>query len=222
MNNNMANMVPMGGPVGGPPMMNNGAMPQQGGGQQRQQQTPADKERDNRTLLNTYIYEYFLRYGMYDCARAILNSDQQVKVTKEGGGRRDENGNPIGNGLGDDAMDHDAKDDAGDQKRPDDLPTPLLPMPLQDSAFLYEWFCLFWDMLQAQRGNGSSRQVNQYVNQQQVCLSFLMAVSSVRPVSMPSHCRKLTGAHGRIILRTVLSISRLCFDKCTRISRIST
>jgi hypothetical protein len=186
MNNvNMANMGPMaGGPVGAPmPMMNNGAIvgPQQQAGaggmpqQQAQQQAQAQlaqqqqlQVNDNRTLLNTYIYEYFLRYGMFDCARAILNSDSPLKVHKDGlGGRRDENGNLLGNGLGDDAMDTDSKDDI-DRKRPEDLPAPQVPMPLQDSCFLYEWFSLFWDMLNAQKGKGSSSQVNQYVNHTQV------------------------------------------------------
>lgn len=181
--NNMANMGPMGGPVGGPPMMNNGAMPQQHGGpqqrqlQQQQQQPPAPPhvenkaDNDKRTLLNTYIYEYFLQYKMFDCARTILNSDTQINVEKGGAGRRDENGNPVGNGMGSDAMDTDSKDNLGDSKRPDDLPAPLLPMPLADSAFLYEWFCLFWDMMSAQKGPSQQirSQVNQFVSQQQVC-----------------------------------------------------
>lgn len=167
MNNvNMANMGPMGGPVGGPPMMNNGATggPQQGGAQRQLQ-----AHQDNRLLLNTYIYEYFLRYGMFDCARAILNSDAQIKVQKDSpGGRRDENGNLLGNGLGDDHMDTDSKEEM-DQKRPDDLPAPQIPTPLPDSCFLYEWFCLFWDMLNAQKGKGSNGQVAQYVQHAQVC-----------------------------------------------------
>jgi hypothetical protein len=157
----------MGGPVGGPPLMNNGAAvaPQQGGAPRQLQ-----ANHDNRLLLNTYIYEYFLRYGMFDCARAILNSDAQVKVQKDSpGGRRDENGNIIGNGLGDDPMDTDSKDEM-DQKRPDDLPAPQVPMPLPDSCFLYEWFCLFWDMLNAQKGKGNIPLVSQYVQHAQVCL----------------------------------------------------
>ncbi|OIW29251.1 hypothetical protein CONLIGDRAFT_577461 [Coniochaeta ligniaria NRRL 30616] len=161
----MANMGPMGGPVGGPPMMNNGAVgaPQQGGAQRQLQ-----AHQDNRLLLNTYIYEYFLRYGMFDCARAILNSDAQIKVQKDSpGGRRDENGNLLGNGLGDDHMDTDSKEEM-DQKRPDDLPAPQIPTPLPDSCFLYEWFCLFWDMLNAQKGKGSNGQVAQYVQHAQV------------------------------------------------------
>ncbi|KAJ9162053.1 Transcriptional regulator of filamentous growth FLO8 [Coniochaeta hoffmannii] len=167
MNNvNMANMGPMGGPVGGPPMMNNGAVggPQQGGAQRQGLQA----HQDNRLLLNTYIYEYFLKYGMFDCARALLNSDAQIKVQKDSpGGRRDENGNLLGNGLGDDHMDTDSKEDM-DQKRPDDLPAPQIPMPLPESCFLYEWFCLFWDMLNAQKGKGQNGAVSQYVQNAQL------------------------------------------------------
>lgn len=169
MNNvNMANMGPMGGPVGGPPMMNNGAVGpqvnQQGGGQRQLQ-----AHEGNRVLLNTYIYEYFLRYNMYDCARSLLNSSSEIKVQKDSpGGRHDANGNPLGNGLGDDHMDTDSKDDV-DQKRPDDLPAPQIPQPLPDSCFLYEWFCLFWDMLNAQKGKGSGGPIfTQYLQTTQV------------------------------------------------------
>lgn len=157
----MVNMN-MGGPVGAPmPMMNNGGVVPPGA--QRQLQV----NENNRTLLNTYIYEYFLRYGMYDAARAILNSDSQVKVLKDSpNGRRDENGNLLGNGAGDDPMDTDSKEDM-ESKRPEDLPAPNVPMPLPDSCFLYEWFCLFWDMFNAQKGKGGSGQVNQYVSHTQ-------------------------------------------------------
>jgi hypothetical protein len=166
-NVNMAGMAAMGGPVGGAPMpmMNNGAVPQPG----PMRQLPVNDA--NRSILNTYIYEYFLRYNMFDCARSILqSSDGQIKVLKDSaGGRRDENGNLIGNGL-DDSMDTDNKDDL-DGKRPDDLPAPDLPTPLPDSCFLYEWFSLFWDMYNAQKGNGKGgQQVTQYVNHTQVSL----------------------------------------------------
>ncbi|KAK0708629.1 hypothetical protein B0H67DRAFT_345468 [Lasiosphaeris hirsuta] len=164
MNNmaNMANMNPMGGPVGAPmPMMNNsGALPPQGG--QRHQANDS-----NRTLLNTYIYEYFIRNGMYDCARQVIQYDPNINVKKDSpGGRRDEGGNIVGNGLGDDPMDTDTKDGL-DQKRPDDLPAPNVPNLLPDSCFLYEWFCLFWDVFNSQKGKGSSNQVNQYVQHTQ-------------------------------------------------------
>ncbi|KAI1118520.1 hypothetical protein F5Y14DRAFT_217134 [Nemania sp. NC0429] len=152
MNNvNIPNMPMAGGPVGGGPMtmMGTGAL---AGGQVQQ---------NNRANLNTYIYDYFLREGMFDCARAMLNSDQALNVHNKP--QRDENGNAIGNGIGgDDQMDTDSKDDL-DSKRPNDLPAPNVPNA-SDSCFLYEWFCLFWDMLSAQRNKGGvSPQVSQYV-----------------------------------------------------------
>ncbi|KAH8818170.1 SOM1 protein [Hyaloscypha sp. PMI_1271] len=152
MNNvSMGGMNAMGGPVGGGmPMMNNGAAGVR-------QPMPAN---DNRSQLNTYIYEYFLRNGMYDCARSLLNSDQPMNVIKDSPGRRrDENG-------GDEGADGDSKDDI-DSKRPADLPEPNLPKECPESCFLYEWWCLFWDMFNAQRGKGDGRNVLQYVTHTQ-------------------------------------------------------
>ncbi|EHK23997.1 uncharacterized protein TRIVIDRAFT_123722, partial [Trichoderma virens Gv29-8] len=159
----MANMTPMGGPVGGAPMpmMNNGAMnPQIAAAAAARQQQASENQRG---VLNTYIYEYFLRHQMFDCARSLLNSDQQVNVNKDAAGRR-ENGNAM-NGV-DDPMDTDSKDD-GDSKLPDDLPPPKLPMPASDTSFLYEWFCVFWDIYTAPRVKGGSGMVNQYVQHTQ-------------------------------------------------------
>lgn len=153
---NMAGMGAMGGPVGAPmPMMNNNGLSHQGGPRH-----PGLND-TSRTLLNTYIYEYFMRYGMFECARSIYQIDPEINVKKDGD-RRDENGNPVGNGMGDDPMDTDSKD-LMDQKRPDDLPAPNVPASTNGNCFLYEWFCLFWDMYNAQKGKGSSTQINQYV-----------------------------------------------------------
>lgn len=150
----------MGGPVGGAmPVMNNGAA-----GSAR---PPMPVNDNQRSQLNTYIYEYFLRNGMYDCARSLLNSDQPMNVLKDSPGRRrDENGNII-NGAGDDSIDSDSKDDI-DSKRPDDLPLPNLPKECPESCFLYEWWCLFWDMFNAQRGKGEMRNAAQYLSYTQV------------------------------------------------------
>lgn len=158
----MPTMNAMGGPVGPPmTMMNNGPLVQQ---------PPLPNQiqlNDGRTLLNTYIYDYFIRNNMFDCARAVYGADPHIKVIKDSPGKhRDENGNLLGNGVGD-AMDTDTKD-AMDQKRPDDLPAPNLPTPVPDSCFLYDWFCLFWDMFNSQKGKGSSGQINQYVQHTQV------------------------------------------------------
>lgn len=166
---NMPNMNAMGGPVSAPMnMMNNGGIVPQPPQRPHTQQV----NDSGRTLLNTYIYEYFVRSGMFDCARAVYQEDPNINVKKDSPGKlRDENGNIIGNGLGDDAMDTDTKDGL-DQKRPDDLPAPNVPTPVPDSCFLYEWFCLFWDMFNSQKGKGSSGQVNQYVQHTQVCPSL--------------------------------------------------
>ncbi|KAK5659099.1 hypothetical protein OQA88_1189 [Cercophora sp. LCS_1] len=164
MNNmaNMANMGAMGGPVGVPvPMMgNNGALQHQAG--PRKVQVQATDQ--HRSLLHTHIYDYFLRTGMYDCARSLLQNDPGISLSKDGHGR-DENGNPI-NGLGDDPMDTDSKDNL-DQKRPDDLPVPNIPGGLAGTAFLYEWFCLFWDMFNSSKGQHTIPQINQYVSHTQ-------------------------------------------------------
>jgi len=154
MNNvNMGGMNAMGGPVGGGmPMMNNGA------GGVRQPMPPNNN--DQRSQLNTYIYEYFLRNGMYDCARSLLNSEQPINVEKDSPGRRRENG------TGDEGGEGDNKDDI-DSKQPNDLPNPAIPKECPESCFLYEWWCLFWDMFNAQRGKGDARSVLQYVTHTQ-------------------------------------------------------
>ncbi|KAF8854160.1 hypothetical protein BDZ45DRAFT_706695 [Acephala macrosclerotiorum] len=115
---------------------------------------------NQRSQLNTYIYEYFLRNEMYDCARSLLNSDQPMNVLKDSPGRRRENG------AGDEGGDGESKDDI-DSKRPSDLPDPNLPKECPESCFLYEWWCLFWDMFNAQRGKGEHRNVLQYVHHTQ-------------------------------------------------------
>ncbi|RQM07371.1 hypothetical protein DH86_00003101 [Scytalidium sp. 3C] len=100
-------------------------------------------------------------HEMYDCARSLLAADQTMNISKESPGRRrDENGNPVGNGAGGEEADN--KDDV-DIKRPDDLPSPNLPKECPESCFLYEWWCLFWDMFNAQRGKGDRGNVINYV-----------------------------------------------------------
>lgn len=188
MNTNLANMNPMGGPVGGAPMPmmdNNGVVnPQAAAAVAARHQQVHDNQRG---VLNTYIYEYFLRQGMFDCARSLLKSNQQVNVIKDGSNRRrDENGNAV-NGIGDDAMDTDSKDEL--DKLPDDLPPPKLPMPASDTSFLYEWFCLFWDISNAQRAKSGNSTVNQYVHHTLVCLfTFFAALLLCSVVTIARRC----------------------------------
>jgi len=159
-NANMAALNAMGGPVGGGmPMMNNG-LPA------GQRAVPVN-ENQQKSHLNTYIYEYFICNEMFDCARALINSEQPINVIKGSPGRRrDANGNPVDNGAGSEDME-DSKDTI-DLKRPDDLPAPNLPRECPESCFLYEWWCLFWDMFNAQRGKGESQNVRRYADYTQV------------------------------------------------------
>ena len=153
----MGGMNALGGPVGGGggiPMMGHGAP---GGGPRPQM--PINESQ--RSQLNTYIYDYFLRNGMYDCARALYQSDQTMKVIKESPGRQ--------NGA-DDGDDGEAKDDI-DKQRPDDLPRSDVPRECPESCFLYEWWCLFWDMFNAQRTKGQGT-VHSYVTHTQVRITL--------------------------------------------------
>lgn len=147
----MAGMNMAGGPVGGGmPMMNNG---KPAGGIRQQ---PLDQ----RSQLNTYIYDYFLRNQMHDCARALYQTDPKIQVIKDSPGR---------NGA-----DDEIKDEL-DQKRPDDLPESDVPRECLESCFLYEWWCLFWDMFNAQRGKGDGTAVMQYVNHTQVGIALYIS-----------------------------------------------
>lgn len=144
--------------------MNNGAM---AAAQQMQQQQQPQQASDPRRALNTYIYDYFLKQGMYDLARSMLNSDPAINVVKDSPRRRDENGNVLGNGAGDDPMDTDNKDEL-DSKRPSDLPAANVPPTATDSSFLSEWFSVFWDVLHGQKSKTGSAQVMGYINHTQV------------------------------------------------------
>ena len=165
---NMAGMNPgVGGPVGGGMiMMNNGA--------------PATPSNTNgpesmRQRLNTYIYDYFLNFGYHDHARALFNDAKFDLMTKPAiksspGRRRDGEVN----GVDENSMDTDSKDDL---VIPDDLPRPSVPNECPGSAFLLDWFCLFFDIFQAQRKKpiqGDPNFAHQYLQQTQVnCLQAL-------------------------------------------------
>jgi hypothetical protein len=73
----------------------------------------------------------------------------------------------VDSGVNAEDADAESKDDI-DSKRPDDLPAPSLPREGPESCFLYEWWCLFWDMFQAQRGKSDNRNAVQYIAHTQV------------------------------------------------------
>ncbi|EWC45805.1 hypothetical protein DRE_05142 [Drechslerella stenobrocha 248] len=127
-----------------------------------------------RSLLNTYIYDYFIRHDMYECARAIL---QEGEVSTEPGtsarrgspSRRSQKHDPDGNmtnGI-DDSMDGDRKDDGEGSERGADLPLPKVPQDSSGGSFLYDWWSLFWDIFGARTGKAVSGPAVAYVNQVQ-------------------------------------------------------
>lgn len=172
----MVGMNNMGGPVGGGgnpngPMMNNGA-PGRMPPNSMSNIHPGDSVQ--RTHLNTYIYEYFIKYEMVDCAKAMLASKQPLNLDKNSSRRRDENGI---NGVNDD-MDTDSKDFLMDIKRVEDLPPPMhsaVSEDCPDACFLFDWWSLFWDMFNGQQGKSGSGRENivPFIQHTQVSLDLL-------------------------------------------------
>jgi len=165
----MAGMNAMGGPVGGMPMMNNTVGP----GPSQTNGNPPDSL---RKLLNTYIYDYFLKNELYGCADAFLKSNVPINFpdqTKLSPGRRREGDV---NGVDDSSMETDSKDDLH-SKAADKLPIPNVPSDCPDNSFLFDWWCLFWDIYSAQRSKkpkpGDAGPALQYVQHTQVILDAL-------------------------------------------------
>lgn len=159
---NMAGMNPAsGGPVGGGMimMMNNGNDPPA---------ASSSSHSDLKRRLDTYIYDYFLKNGHHEHARALYR-DESIKLnthphTKPSPSRRRDGEM---NGTDENAMDTDSKDDIN--KIPDDLPKPHVPDNAQ-SGFLYDWFGLFFDIYGASRSKrpDDSSTAAQYLQQTQV------------------------------------------------------
>ncbi|KAJ5698215.1 Transcriptional activator somA [Penicillium macrosclerotiorum] len=189
---NVAGMNPgVGGPVGGVPMMNNGSMAPRNDG---------NMNMNNPEIminnLNTYIYDYFLKRGYHECARALVQ-DESIKLNTDAGktspgSRRDGDVN----GIDGDAMMTDGKD--GEKiKIPDDLPRPSLPNESLQSSFLLDWFSLFWDFFWAQRKKGNSNDVRQYLQHNQNMMRLreqqhnqLLRQQPMMPGQMPLNMRR--------------------------------
>ncbi|PSK35025.1 Adhesion defective protein 2 [Elsinoe australis] len=131
----MNNLGGMGGPAGQQQMMNAGTP----GG------SPPASMADNKKRLNTYIYDYFLRNGMYDLARGLLKSEDIELQEKPSPNRKDVNGASDG--------DADSKDDI--PGKPADLPKANVPSEV-NSAFLLDWWAMFWDVWISGRSRGYS------------------------------------------------------------------
>lgn len=160
---NAAGMNPgVGGPVGGMPMMNNGSTAP------RNDQTMNNNNPElSINNLNTYIYDYFLKRGYHDCARALLREESMKINTDPGTKTSPGNRQNDMNGVDGDPMMTDGKD--GEKiKIPDDLPRASIPNESMQTAFLLDWWSLFWEFFQAQRKRGNSHDVRQYLSHNQV------------------------------------------------------
>ncbi|KAI4731629.1 hypothetical protein E4T49_00380 [Aureobasidium sp. EXF-10728] len=107
----------------------------------------------SRQKLNTYIYDYFLKHGNHEVARAILKTVDLDLDPHQSPDRKDINGVS-------DSMDTDSKDN---NKKPDDLPSPNVPAA-SDGSFLYDWWHQFWECFNAQHGRGNNTQTAKYLS----------------------------------------------------------
>lgn len=124
-----------------------------------------------RQVLNTYIYDYFIKNDMMDCAKALLKNPTS-EVQFDGNYRHSPSNRPKQetdmNGVDDDAMDSgDGRENGEDAKNIKDLPPAKVP-PHQGS-FLLEWWCCFMDIYWARNKNSqASNAATAYVNNAQV------------------------------------------------------
>lgn len=143
-------MSGIGGPVGGPV------------GQPANAGTPSSTYTPESIIkkLNTAIYDYLLCQEQYDVARVFHQKIEiETNNVKQSPNQRQNQANGI-----DSNMDVDSKEHAGIQKRPHDLPAPVT-MSGEDSPFLQDWWCQFWELWQGNRSKGKPTTLN-YVGQQ--------------------------------------------------------
>ena len=113
--------------------------------------------KDMEKKFHTFIYDYFLKTQRFDLARGIMN---QMDIETSAQPKSSPNRKEV-NGIND-STDSETKDDI---KKPDDLPLASVPAPT-DSPFLWDWFCQFWDLFEAQRSKGSPATRNFLVSAQ--------------------------------------------------------
>ena len=153
---NMAGINGGGGTIGGMAMMNNGtngATPRVGNEFEQQ---------NYEGRLHLYIYDYFVKNELWDCARSLITSGLSMEP-------------PLGpsesevNGTVDGSSHTDSKDRM-DSKRPTDLPQTSVAAEQDGQSFLLEWFALFWDVYHAQKKRPNATQhANMYIQHSQVC-----------------------------------------------------
>ena len=108
-----------------------------------------DPKKDPKALLPTFIYDYFRRNGNFTLATAMLQSDLHVNIQDKP--KTSPNRSQV-NGV-DDGKDGDKEEF---QKRMDSLPLADVPDSCPETAFLLDWWSMFWDHWTAS-GSGRDR-----------------------------------------------------------------
>jgi hypothetical protein len=136
----------------------------------------APRPQSEKQLLNTYIYDYFLKMDMFEVAHALVKHPDS-EIAHDGNFRRSTSrrqqkheGDGMMNGIDNDAMDSSdgAKDDGDEPKGIKDLPTPNVPKDCPGS-FLLDWWCCFMDVYAARTKMPATAAAQAYVNSTQVC-----------------------------------------------------
>ncbi|EEQ33247.1 OefA [Microsporum canis CBS 113480] len=174
--------VPGGGmPIGGIPMMNSAS------GSAPRSEPNQNLQDTMATQLNTYIYDYFLKRGYHECARALVHDESVTLNTttaphKGTPHRRDGEVNGVDSEEG--------KEDIK-SRIPEDLPRPNLG-DSQQTSFLFDWFNIFWDVFSAQRKKPRSNDAMQYLQhtQGQLLPNQFAPMRGVRGNMVPANLQK--------------------------------
>lgn len=121
------------------------------------QRRPQGGRPTGEIALDTYIYDYFLKMQMYDCAQALLNARNDLNIRPaeaDSPNRRPAKHDLDGNAVngGDTNMDgsSNTKKEEGEEDLRKTFPRPQIP----HEDFLLDWFLLFWDVYTASNSNG--------------------------------------------------------------------
>jgi hypothetical protein len=108
---------------------------------------------DVKTRLNTYIYEYFLKAGAYQCARALVsNKELSLDLVDPEKQKRTE---ALGRLL-EKEQQFAERELSTQHSSTETLQRPNLPTVVPGGSFLEEWWLLFWDMFIKQRRHTGS------------------------------------------------------------------
>ena len=130
---------------------------------------------------------------MYDCARSLRDSKVPINLNPNSPERRrDASGMDLSGSDMEDTKDNFNLD------KPDDLPDPGVPM--SEEPFLYGWWCIFWDMFSAQRGQNRDGVIKRYQEFNQVGCALQLWVDNANVTQAKSRQQQ---EHQAAMLRNI-------------------